>query len=141
MGYPVIIEKLMDVLNARQGQTLTREQIAGLTGLTIEQVSTGMRSLVERTNGRVEVVLRARSWRMTPDVLASKVASIPRIALSDKHKIPMPKVEPKIEKAATPDVAVVVSTNQLVLTMFGHTTDGSEVGRDAEGQLYGVRKL
>lgn len=133
MGHPVIIEELMNVLNGRQGQTITREQLVRLTGLSPQQVSTGMRSLVGRTNGRIEVVLRARSWRMLPDGTTPKV-----VTLAAPKSAPTPA--PEVVKA---ELAVDALANlpKVTLTLLGKTTDGSEIGRDKNGQLYGVRKL
>lgn len=134
MGHPVIVGKLTEVLNARQGHTLTREQIAGLAGVTPEQVRDAMRGLVEKSNGRIEVVVRARAWKMHPDQLEAKKASE-----TAQKPAPAPKA-PAIVKKATATPPKVEEAPEL-LEVLGTTRAGGLMARSEDGRLWEAKEL
>jgi hypothetical protein len=137
MGHPVIIGKLMEVMNARQGQTLTREQIAGLAGVTPGQVRDGMRSLVERSSGSVQVVVRARAWRMVPDHKASEKAPVASPAVS--KPAPAPRAPEPAQKE--PETVQKAASMPELLEVLGITRLGGLMARSEDGRLWEAKEL
>ena len=122
MGHPVIVGKLIEVLNARQGQTLTREQIAGLAGVTPDQVRDAMRTLVQRSNGTIEVVTRAHAWRMAPDQVHAPAPTVPA------------QVAPKGAKSKSVEMPEL-------LEVLGTTRAGGLMTRSEDGRLWEAKEL
>lgn len=135
MGYETYSDKVLKILTNSPGIVLYRDDIAEDTGLTLEQVTTGMLRVMKTDFSKyIDVAVRGRAWAYHPNRAAVVESPTRKVRVVPVEETVAPAPAPKDDK---PKVTPVGDSFERV----GKSDNGDVVVKDMKGTLYKVVKL